>query len=366
MTENLADFSWYTGNLEWLRERTIFLTKHGSHAYGTNLPTSDLDLKGIAISPRAYYLGFLHNFEQAEAKATFNDGNPTPDVVVYDIRKFFKLASACNPNIIEMLYTDQEDWVRPEPRMGLQERWSNQNPWPRIVGYRDLFLSRQAQHTFSGYAFAQLKRIKSHRAWLLDPPKRQPERSDFGLRDGEGTLGKEQLGAIEAKIRKLTDKFGGDGFSKDKVEALEEGIVGASLESLDIDTNLIPLILAERRYAGAMRNWAAYQTWKAERNPARAELEAKYGYDTKHAMHLVRLLNMATEILGSGKVIVKRPDAALLLDVRNGRWSYDELLAYAEKTEKHLAVLAKDSPLPKEPDRAALDRLLVEVVAAYP
>src|ERR1039458_5020213 len=33
-----------------------------------------------------------------------------------------------------------------------------------------------------------------------------------------------------------------------------------------------------------------YNGWKAQRNPKRAELEAKFGYDTKHAMHLVRLM----------------------------------------------------------------------------
>ncbi|AEZ66297.1 hypothetical protein phiTE_131 [Pectobacterium phage phiTE] len=36
------------------------------------------------------------------------------------------------------------------------------------------------------------------------------------------------------------------------------------------------------------------------RNAARHELEEKFGYDTKHAMHLVRLLRMSQEILETG------------------------------------------------------------------
>jgi predicted nucleotidyltransferase len=59
----LADFSWYRGNLTWLPGRTIFLAKHGSHAYGTNITTSDLDIKGVAI-PRRW--GKLRFYEHTE------------------------------------------------------------------------------------------------------------------------------------------------------------------------------------------------------------------------------------------------------------------------------------------------------------
>jgi uncharacterized protein len=351
---NLSDFSWYTGNLDWLARRTIFLTKHGSQAYGTALPTSDIDLKGIAIAPRAYYLGFLQHFEQAEVRTPL-------DVVIYDIRKFFKLAADCNPNIIEMLFTDEADWI-------VSSRFDSTvfppNLWRTVHDQRDLFLSRRAQHTFSGYAIAQLKRIKTHRAWLLDPPKKQPERSDFGLKNGEGTIGKEQLGVIEAEIRKRTDTLAGKGVTKDILEQVDDNVVLSAAADLNLDINLVPLILAERRYAAASRHWASYQKWKTERNPARAELEAKHGYDTKHAMHLVRLLRMAHEILGSGKVLVKRPDAAELLDIRMGQWTFDDLMNWTVATEAGLVEVAQNSPLPKEPDRNKLDAILVEVVGA--
>ena len=51
----------------WLEHGTIFLTVHGSQAYGTATPTSDIDLKGVAIPPLKYHMGFVHTFEQAEA-----------------------------------------------------------------------------------------------------------------------------------------------------------------------------------------------------------------------------------------------------------------------------------------------------------
>jgi len=42
---------WYHGNFTWLNERLLYLTRHGSHAYGTNRIDSDLDLRGIFVAP---------------------------------------------------------------------------------------------------------------------------------------------------------------------------------------------------------------------------------------------------------------------------------------------------------------------------
>jgi hypothetical protein len=48
----------------------------------------------------------------------------------------------------------------------------------------------------------------------------------------------------------------------------------------------------------------------------RTELVDKFGYDTKHAMHLVRLIRMAKEILIEGVVHVYRDDREELMDIR--------------------------------------------------
>lgn len=339
---------WYNGNLEWFEDSIIFLTKHGSQSYGTNLPTSDTDYKGVCISPRDYVLGFNKSFEQVEHKGD-------PDAVVYDIRKFFKLAANCNPNIIEMLFVDESDWVYPNP---LEEP----SPlWMTLVNHRDMFLSKKAKFTFSGYAMSQLNRIKTHRNWLLNPPAKHPERSDYGL-PNDTTLGKDQFGVIESKVCKLEDKLGGRGFTKDRLEEVDMALVVEATKGMDLNPNLIPLIHKERQYNGAMRNWVAYEKWKEERNPARAALEAKHGYDTKHAMHLVRLMRMATEILSTGKVLVKRPDAEELLEIRAGAWSFEDLMFWADGIEKKLDELYLTSTLPHSADIAYLDELCVNMV----
>lgn len=111
--------------------------------------------------------------------------------------------------------------------------------------------------------------------------------------------------------------------------------------------------------------WRNYHAWLRDRNPARAELEARYGYDTKHALHLLRLLRMGEEILRAGVVRVLRPDAEWLRAVRNGALTYDQVLAYAAEHKARLAATLADSPLPEEPDEQAADRLLIELQTEY-
>jgi hypothetical protein len=97
--------------------------------------------------------------------------------------------------------------------------------------------------------------------------------------------------------------------------------------------------------------------------PNRAALEEKFGYDTKHAYHLVRLIRMCRETLLTGKVIVKRPDREELLSIRNGAWTYDQLIEFADSEEKSLSEIYNSSNvLPKTPDRNKIEQLCVELV----
>jgi predicted nucleotidyltransferase len=333
------DWSHYKGNLNWLQKGTIFLCKAGSHAYGTNTPASDLDIRGVAIPPLRYFYGFLNKFEQAEMKGEI-------DGVIYDVRKFVALAVECNPNIIELLFTDESDWLVTSPA------------WSRLHFERESFLTKAARHRFAGYAFSQLKRIKSHRSFLLNPRDRKPERADFGLPE-HSTIPKEELGLINSRIQKREDVIGGLGVQKGQIA--DEEIVVEAMDGI-ISSALIAVVIAERKYVSASREYNSYQTWKTERNPARAALEAKSGYDTKHGAHLVRLMRMCAEILEGKGCVVKRPDAEELLAIRNGAWSYDQLIEYAERADKEMEIAYQNSKLPHGPDRAGIDRILCECV----
>lgn len=359
-TESPTVAKLYRGNLEWLPAQTILFCRHGSHAYGTNIATSDEDFRGVAIAPRQYYLGAMHKFEQAVANE--------PDLTVFEIRKFVSLAAQCNPNVVEILFVDESDRLQVTP---LGER---------LLGMRDLFITKRVRHTFSGYAASQLSRIRRHWSWLKHPPTAKPERSAFGL--PEHTLvPNDHLQAARAAIQSKLDHWSADyldGLEPDariavtnrfadhltelSVASVDE-LWPAAARTLGISDNLIEAMKLERAYEGAKREWDNYQQWKKTRNPKRAELEALHGYDTKHAGHLYRLLVMCREILTTGKVIVKRPDASEILAIRNGAWSYERLVEWAERQDAELQEIAAASALPKAPDIERIDRELVEIVS---
>lgn len=374
-----------------LRDRTILLAVTGSRAYGMHRPDSDVDVKGVAVPTARYFHGFARRFEQAdraEEIAAFADLlNPEEreavartklEGSVYDVRKFVGLAADCNPNILDVLFCRDAE-VRLATRAG-----------QRLRERRDLFLSAKAKHTFSGYAAAQLKRIRSHRKWLLDPPTRPPTRAEFGLPE-HTLLPADQLAAAEAAVRKKLDTWELDlsrlsdpdiVHVQDQVaRQLAEIRVALGFETagdakwlaaarlVGLDANLILVLQREREYEAAARHWRQYQEWKAHRNKARAALEAKVGFDAKHGAHLVRLLRMGREILTTGRVHVWRgpggpDDAQELLAIRAGAWSYDALVAWAEDEDRALQELYRSGPLavPKTPDLEAMDRLCVELV----
>lgn len=118
----------------------IFATFGGSHAYGTNTPDSDIDIRGCAFNSRTDILGRT-NFEQVI-------DNPT-DTTIYSFNKLIHLLSDCNPNTIELLGCKPEQYVffNDIGRM--------------MVEQRDMFLSQKAVHAFGGYATQQLRRLQA-------------------------------------------------------------------------------------------------------------------------------------------------------------------------------------------------------------
>jgi len=126
----------------------------------------------------------------------------------------------------------------------------------------------------------------------------------------------------------------------------------------------------ERRYTSIREDWKKYNHWKRTRNPARAKLEAEYGYDTKHGAHLVRLLRMGREILETGEVHVWRGgpdgpnDREELLAIRGGEWDYDQLVGWAEEQDEDLKRMydAREYVVRSSPRRVEIDDLCQQMV----
>lgn len=378
-----------------LSERTIFLVLSGSRSYGFSGPNSDWDYRGIAIPPLDSYIGLTSKFEQVvdsdknkHVWKLYPDGlvQPDADMQVMEICKLARLAAQCNPSVIEILFSDPAAMVHKHPIMD------------KLLDKKDLFLSKQAKARFCGYALSQLNRIKRHKRWLDNPPQVQPKRADFGLPEYK-LLSLDQLGAADALIKKEVDAFMVDqtdlpehtkidlsnGLSRmmravwaamhpeqsypvgegQKFASTEDALFEAVARDQQFSENFIEVLKKEKQYRGAKQEWDSYQHWLKERNPARAEIEKKYGYDCKHAAHLVRLIRMCREILESGQVLVRRPDAEEILAIRNGAWTYEEIVAFAEKEDLALQEVAKNSKLPGSPPIGLIHDLVFEMVMEF-
>lgn len=93
------------------------------------------------------------------------------------------------------------------------------------------------------------------------------------------------------------------------------------------------------------------------RGVGRTALVERYGYDTKFAYHTLRLLQTAEELLSTGELKVRRPNADFLVEVRNGRFTYDEFRSFAMALVERLETLPTD--LPVEPDLDLINDVVV-------
>jgi len=365
-----------------LRPHTHLLVVAGSRAFGVHRADSDVDVKGVAVPPAAWIHGCMRQFEQATETndiAGFVEDlrDDERDSVtrtklegtVFDLRKFIRLAAEANPNIIEVLFSRDEE-VRLITDVGRCLRAS-----------RSLFLSARARHTFAGYATSQLKRIETHRRWLLNPPDREPTRGDFDLPQ-RTVFPADQLAAATAAIRSRIDAWDVDlsGLAEPERLDLQSRIATliaelqitqddrwrAGARAIGIDENFLLLLDRERRYKAARNQWEQYHHWKEHRNAARAEGEARFGYDVKHGAHLYRLLKMCREILVAGEVHVWRGDldANVIHAIRGGEWTYDRLVGWARDADAELGEIysSRRYVVPDAPDPGAVDALCVELV----
>jgi predicted nucleotidyltransferase len=357
---------------------TIFVTRAGSQAHGTAGPDSDVDLRGVCVVPLAERLSLSATFEQWEGQLEgelwerIRPRMPEAarvECVIFDVVKLLRLAVNGNPNALEILFADEADWVHVQPM------------WHRLHAERHRFLSKKVQETYLGYGLAQLKRIRTHRAWLLEPPVKRPEREDFGLsecttldRDArqriehaiEARMREYALDELEmpattrSALRRALERFWVDSLATTEAE-LDDSLHRTAASGLGLAPDVVATLEAEKRYRNAARHFASYLEWKEQRNPRRAALEVRHGYDTKHAMHLIRLMRTGLTLLTTGELHVRRHDAEELIAIKNGTLTYDELVAEAEELASQMRIAAATSRLPDDVEREPIDSLVYEL-----
>ncbi len=322
------DYDFISTN-ERLGDRIMLLGLGGSYAYGTSNDGSDVDFRGITLNLPSDLIG-LTEFEQYVDERT--------DTVIYSFNKMVKLLLECNPNTCEILGLEDDQYLIKTP-LG-QELRSNAG----------IFLSLKAVRSFGRYANDQLRRLQNALA-----------------RDSLPQADRERH--IMNSVQSVIDNFNCVNLSSGDAQADIKLSLGRS-NNPDLDQEIFvdaachhyPLRKfadLSSRFRGVLREYDRL----GSRNRKKDE-----NHLNKHAMHLVRLLMMAKDVVERGEIITRRTDdLPLLLSIRRGDYMlpdgtysrdfYDVVDEYENKLDEAV----KHTKLPAEPDMRAVGRFVERV-----
>lgn len=308
-------------------ENTILLTLGGSHAYGMSTPTSDLDIRGIALNSRSDIL-LGTDFEQVDNKST--------DTTIYSFNKMIELLSKSNPNTIEQLGCLPEHYLH---LSGVGKE---------LLDNRKMFLSKVCIYSFAGYATAQLRRLENKSARLVG----QAQNEQYIL----NTIKNAQY---DFKTRYYPH-------SDNNIKLYIDDAVQEDYEAeifMDIHLQHYPL----RDWAGMWNEMKSIVSSynKFGRRNTKAVQKDKLG---KHMAHLLRLYMMCIDILTKEEVITYRSEEHdLLMDIRNGKYLNDnkqptsDFYDLLNEYEQRFDDAKKNTSLPDKPDYKRINEFKMDV-----
>ena len=312
---------------EHLGKHVILLGLAGSYSYGTDIETSDIDIRGITLNQKSDLIG-LTQFEQYVDADT--------DTVIYAFNKIITLLLSCNPNTIELL------GLQPEHYLYLNDIGR------MLLDNRSLFLSRRAINSFGGYADAQLRRLQN--ALARDTfPQSEKEQHIFN--------------SVKNAMRDFNNHY--KHFENGSMEIFIDEAVNPELETeIFVNANLKHYPL--RDYSSmwnTMANVVRDYEKIGKRNKKKDDLHLN-----KHAMHLIRLFMMALDILEKGEIHTYREkEHDLLMDIRFGKFQkedgtfHESFYDMLSDFEKRLHYAAENTDLPEEPDMPKVQELVMTI-----
>jgi uncharacterized protein len=337
-------------NKGWL----LFEAVSGSKAYGLDTAGSDTDIRGVFVLPKQLYYSLDY---------TPQVSNESNDIVYYELKRFMELLSKNNPNILEILATPENAVLYCHPLFREIEP--------------AMFLSKQCEKSFADYAFTQVKKAYGLEKKILNPVDKErksvldfcfvySEKESMPLRRFMSANNWDQHLAGLTAIPHLRDCYNlyyneGAGYSG---IARKDNSNDVSLSVVEKGEKPVALLYFNKDgYSVYCKKYKEYWDWVGKRNESRYASTMQHGknYDAKNMMHVFRLLHMAKEIATERKINVSRPDREFLLDIKNGKFEYTELLERAERLRNELPGLFEASKLPGSPDLEGINDLLFTI-----
>lgn len=310
-----------------LGDRIMFLTLGGSHSYGTNVPASDVDVRGCAMNNASEIVG-LSNFEQFVETTT--------DTTIYAFNKLITLLLNCNPNTIEML------GCKPEHYIYMTEAGRE------FIANRKMFLSKRALYSFGGYANQQLNRLENALARDHLSQAKKEEHIRRSMENSVKSFESRYTDFESGSIRLFTDDS--------PREDLDQEIFA------DIHLEHFPA----RQFNSMMNDLhnvlGTYEKLN-HRNHKKDDAHLN-----KHAMHLVRLYLMCIDILEKEEIITYREaDHDLLMSIRNGFYQNEdstykpEFFEIIDGLKKRLDYAKENTSLPAHPNMKQVEEFVMSV-----
>ena len=331
----------------------LFITKRGSHAYGTNIETSDVDYVGIFIQPLDMVIGYKTYIEQISDEKN--------DKTFYEIGRFLDLLKVNNPNILELLNSPKDCIVYCHPIMS------------EILDNKEKFISKICSKSFASYAISQIKKSRGQNKkqnWESEKITKKTPLDFCNIFNGVNNIPLTDF----LEQNNLEQKFCGlsklpharDGYILFYDNEGDKKFRGISFEkSNDIRLSSIPVGLNPLGYISYNKDGYSYhcKEWLSERNTQRW-IDVKnhdQKIDGKNLLHCVRLLEMSKEIAKGEGINVRRPNAEFLISIRRGEIDLETLIKKSEKDIEEIKELFKCSNLPEEVDSDLINKTLLKI-----
>ena len=127
---------------------------------------------------------------------------------------------------------------------------------------------------------------------------------------------------------------------------------------------IVHMVYNESGYKDHCRKYKEYKEWEKNRNPKRYESNLDKNYDSKNLCHTMRLVHMGYEIATGQGIILDREkagDKEFLMNIRNHKYEYDELMEIVEADKVKLDEAIANSTIKEKIDVDLINDILINI-----
>lgn len=316
--------------------KQLVRVKHGSHLYGTSTPASDQDFKGVHLpSGEAIILQRAENVidtgVKSKVEGTDKNDADAIDSQSFSVQKFFEMLMKGDTVATEVLFAPPEAIVEQHP------------DWITVRAIGIQLLNRQCKG-FVGYCVRQAAK--------------------YGIKGS-------RMNAVKKVVDFLNTAF--QEHKGEKLEKVRQELYAMSFEQENMGWENIPhpdgracwhFVCCDRKVPMTISIVEAYnifnKVWDNYGERAR-QAATNEGIDWKAMSHAVRVAEQAIELLRTGKITFPRPNADVLLEIKQGKIAYKPVSDLLELLVSMVQEQSLVSHLPEKSDHKLADRTVLQL-----